>query len=344
MKDKIPASSIMVEENYLDTLYDQDDVNALQHFDKSIKSNNVGVTSEYLLKVQRFHALVITNILPTAGFIASIVGIFYWGIGWVEITSLFVMYLLTMIGAEIGFHRQFTHRSFKTTKTIEVILAILGSMCAQGPFIYWVANHRRHHRHSDLAGDPHSPHLHHDHGKGFWGTVRGLWYSHIEWQFTHEAPNTAKFAKDLLKDPLLRKVNNMYYIWLILGIAIPTLFGGLAMMSWKGALLGLLWGGLTRAFLVNHAIQGLNSICHVFGGQLFETREHSRNNILFTIPTLGQGWHNNHHAFPYSGIMGYRWYQIDPSAWILRLFEKMNLVWDIKMPTKQQVEEKLKHQ
>jgi stearoyl-CoA desaturase (delta-9 desaturase) len=303
---------------------------------KVADAENVSISSKYLQKGQLWHAILITNLIPTFGFIATLVSIWYWGVGVMEVTLLFVGYFLTMMGAEIGFHRLFTHRSFKTKKFLEVSLAILACMCAQGPLIYWVANHRRHHQHSDKEGDPHSPHLF---GNSFTGILKGLWYSHIAWQAVHEIPNTAKFANDLLKDPVLRKINKHYFLWVVLGVVIPTLIGGLVTMSWQGAVSGLLWGGLTRIFLVNHATFSLNSICHVFGSRPFSTKEYSRNNIWLVIPTLGQGWHNNHHAFPYSASVSFDRWQIDPSLWVIKCWGALGLAWDIKVPNKQHIEE-----
>lgn len=298
-------------------------------------AEEVSISNKVLKRSQIWHAVLITNLLPTLGFIAAVASLFYVKIGWLEISLLVVGYFFTMMGAEIGFHRLFTHRSFKTKKFMEVALAIFACMCAQGPLIYWVANHRRHHQHSDKQGDPHSPHLF---GTSFLGIAKGLWYSHIAWQAVHETPNTAKFANDLLKDPTLRLVNKYYFLWVLLGLAIPTAIGGLVSWSLQGALLGLIWGGLTRIFLVNHATFALNSICHVFGTRPFSTKEHSRNNFLLVIPTLGQGWHNNHHAFPYSASVSFKKWEIDPSLWIIQSWKALGLAWDIKIPSKEHID------
>ncbi len=296
---------------------------------------DVSINNRFLKRSQLWHAIVITNLLPTLGFIAALASLFYYSVGIVEFSLLGIGYFLTMMGAEIGFHRLFTHRSFKTPKFMEVALAIFACMCAQGPLTYWVANHRRHHQHSDKHGDPHSPHLF---GTDFWAILKGLWYSHISWQAIHETPNTAKFANDLLKDPVLRKINKYYFLWVLLGLFIPGAIGGLLSQSIQGAMLGILWGGLARIFLVNHATFALNSICHVFGSRSFATKEHSRNNILLVIPTLGQGWHNNHHAFPYSASVSFKKWELDPSFWIIKVWEKLGLAWDIKVPSQDHIQ------
>ncbi|MCW3465038.1 acyl-CoA desaturase [Chitinophaga nivalis] len=310
--------------------------------DALIVTDNSAVSfdNEHLVKTQIWRATLLTHVLPTIGFITGIAGIFIWGIGWLEIISLVTMYFFTVAGVEIGFHRLFTHKAFKTNKAITAILAILGSMSAQGPVIFWVATHRRHHVYSDKENDPHSPNL--ESGKGLGALIKGLWHAHVRWQFVNDLPNTAKLARDLLKDDNIRWVNKNYLKWVYLGLIIPAVAAGLITLSLKGAALGFLWGGLIRVFLVNHATYSLNSFCHVFGGQLFKTDEQSRNNILFVIPTLGQGWHNNHHAFPNAADLSFKWWQFDPSAILIQGLRITGLAWDVKKPNKNQIDNKLK--
>lgn len=254
----------------------------------------------------------------------------------VALGLLVSMYALTMIGITVGFHRHFAHCAFQTNTPIRIILAILGSMAAQGHIIHWVSNHRRHHQCSDQPGDPHSPHLQADNR---WSLLRGLWHAQVGWMFESDFPNVL-FAKDLLRDSIIVKVNSFYLIWVILGLAIPTVLGGILTWTWQGAGQGFLWGGLVRVFLVHHATWSINSICHVYGSHPFHTGEQSRNNIWLAIPTAGESWHNNHHAFPNSAIHGLEWWQIDLSAWVIRFLEKTNLAWDVKVPTAGMIESK----
>jgi len=298
-------------------------------------SQGISIHNELLIKKQLWHALYITNLIPAAGFVAAIASLFFWRLHWMEIILLVTLYLFTEIGVEIGYHRYFSHKSFKTKKPVAFILGVLGSMSAQGPLFYWVANHRRHHPNSDLQGDPHSPYLHTK--KGWIGKIYGFWYSHIGWQFDHDTPNTALFAKELMKDPFMRMINKNYYWWIGAGLLIPALIGWLAMGNVQGAIAGLLWGGLTRIFLVNHSTFCINSVCHMFGSQPFKTGDESRNNIFMVVFTLGSSWHNNHHAFPFSASNQLRWWQFDLSFWIIRLLQSVGLAWDIKIPSKHQI-------
>lgn len=250
------------------------------------------------------------------------------------------MYFLSLTGLTVGFHRLYTHRSFKANRYLGYVLAIFGSMSAQGPVIFWVATHRRHHIHSDKEHDPHSPIF--GEKVGFWGNLKKIWHSHIGWQFSNDLPNTSKYARDLLKDPTLLKINKRYLYWVYLGLLIPGLFGYIATQTIEGTLLAFLWGGLIRIFLVSHAVYSLNSLCHLFGVNKFRTGEGSRNNWWLAIPTLGEGWHNNHHAFPNAASLRFKWWQIDISAIIIWFLRKLGLVEKIFKPSKRQINNKLK--
>src|SRR5262249_30218909 len=257
------------------------------------------------------------------------------GVGLVEVCILLSSYAATFVGITVGFHRLFAHKSFETRLGIRIVLGILGCMAAQGPLIYWVSNHRRHHVHSDYPGDPHSPHVH---GEEKLDLLRGLWHAHVEWSFNQEIPNPARYARDLLRDPAICRVDRLYFLWVGLGLAIPGLLGGVLTLSAMGALKGLLWGGFVRTFLTHNFTFSINSICHVFGCLPFPTPERSTNNIWLAIPTLGESWHNNHHAFPNSAIFGLEWWQIDVGAWIVRVLKASGLAWDIKEPSARAVE------
>lgn len=299
-----------------------------------IKAENklkVTVSSDRLRKTKRNFILAI-NLISFLGCLLAALQVFHSNVGKLEIGIFFMMYILTGIGITVGFHRYFSHKTFETNSWLSIVLAIFGSMAAHGPIISWVATHRCHHQYSDLTGDPHSPHLHGEEG---YGKLKGLWYAHIGWLFGSELPNSILFAKDLLKNPTIFKINQLYLVWVLLGLVIPALLGGVISRSWVGLFQGFLWGGLVRVFISFHATCSVNSITHVFGSRPFKTSEQSRNNIWIALLTVGEGWHNNHHAFPNSAILGLEWWQIDLGAWTIRSLEKFHLVWDVKSPSKE---------
>lgn len=293
----------------------------------SRQSPSITIANDYLQTIYRQLSLA-TVFIPFIGLIVALGSLWLLGIGPVEVGLLVSMYAVTIFGIEVGFHRHFSHRAFQTNTVIRVILAVLGSMAAQGGVIYWVANHRRHHQYTDLPGDPHSPHLH---GDGLLNRLRGLWHAHVGWALEGEITNSMLFAKDLLQDPVIAKVNRLQQVWVILGLVIPTIVGGILTGTWMGAFQGFIWGGLVRVFLGQQVINCTNSICHVFGSRPFDTDSHSTNNLWLAIPSWGQSWHNNHHAFPNSAIVGLEWWQIDLGTWVIRLLEFAGLVWDVKV-------------
>lgn len=277
---------------------------------------------------QRLHATLIL-VVPTVA-----VGIAGWQVwrgtvkAW-EVSLSIGLYLLTTLGITVGFHRLFAHRAFQAGSLVRATIAIMGSMAAQGPVIYWVANHRRHHRFSDSAGDPHSPLQDDTRPLKGWA---GFWHAHVGWTFTHQLTNSATFCKDLLRDSRLTWVNRYYYHWVLLGIALPTLAGALIEHSWAGAANGLLWGVGVRLFITYHIAGSINSITHLFGYRSFATSESSRNNLWLGLPTLGEGWHNNHHAYPSSALFGYTWWEVDIGGAVIRLLEMFGLAWAVRRP------------
>lgn len=289
----------------------------------------INLSNEYLVNQQKRFALA-TVLIPSVGSLLALGLAWKVGITSVEIGLLVGMYALTITGITVGFHRLFSHSAFQTSNALKIFLAIAGSMAAQGPVIHWVSNHRRHHQYSDQTGDPHSPHLE---GDGRFSSLRGLWHAQIGWLFANEVTNSAMFAKDLLRDPVIAKVNNYYLVWLVLGLFLPAVIAGALLQTWMGFLSGFLWGGLLRVFLAHQFTWSVNSIMHLFGTRSFDTSEHSTNNIWFAIPTFGEAWHNNHHAFQSSAKFGLQWWQIDIGYWVIHFFEKMGLVWDVKTPT-----------
>jgi stearoyl-CoA desaturase (delta-9 desaturase) len=247
---------------------------------------------------------------------------------WHDLIVFAIVYLLTGLGVTVGFHRHLTHRSFKTSRLLRGILAALGSAAIEGPVISWVADHRKHHVYSDDEGDPHSPHV--GHGGGLRGTLRGLAHAHIGWLFLHtERGSKKRYAPDLLEDPVIAFVDRTFFLWVALGLAVPFGLGVALGGTVVAGLTGLLWGGGVRIFLLHHVTYSVNSLCHVFGRQTFSTRDESRNLGWLALPTLGEAWHNNHHAFPTSAAHGLGRLQLDPSALVIRLLERLGLIWNV---------------
>jgi len=277
------------------------------------------------------------TVIPFAGFLLAVVMVCRDGIGHVELVTLVLMYTLCQMGIEVGYHRLFTHRSFQAHPAVAGFLAICGSMSGQGRVIYWTALHRHHHAFSDKEGDIHSPQLA---GTGLNARISGLWHGHVGWLFNHTVPNANFYCRDLVSDPVLRTINRFEFVWLALGLLIPTLIGASMTGTTLGAFQGFLWGGPVRMFLCNNFTYSVNSLCHVFGQRPFYTRDFSTNNFWLAVPTFGQAWHNNHHAFPHSAIMGLEWWQIDPGTWVVRLLQMLGLASDVHEPTPEMIQAK----
>jgi stearoyl-CoA desaturase (delta-9 desaturase) len=240
-----------------------------------------------------------------------------------------VMYLLTAIGITVGFHRLLTHRSFQTNKPLEYTFAVLGSIAVQGPVIAWVADHRKHHAHTDEEGDPHSPHVGED-GSGVRNVFAGLWHAHSGWLMsTQGRADWRKYAPDLYEDRGMRLISR-HFPWLVLAtLAIPALAGFLLTGTLLGAVTGLLWGGLVRVFFVHHVTWSVNSVCHFLGSRRFDTDDRSTNVFWLALPSLGESWHHNHHAFPRSAVHGLKRWEPDPSALIIVTLEKLGLARNV---------------
>lgn len=239
-----------------------------------------------------------------------------------------VMYLLTAVGITVGFHRLLTHRSFQTPKPLEYTFAILGSMAVQGPAISWVADHRKHHAHTDEEGDPHSPHVGPD--GGVRGVFSGLWHAHSGWLMsTQGRADWKRYAADLYEDPGMRKISRRFPLLVLATLVIPALAGFIVSGTLLGALTGLLWGGLVRIFFVHHVTWSVNSVCHFLGSRRFDTDDRSTNVFWLAIPSLGESWHHNHHAFPRSAVHGLKRWEPDPSAFIISILEKLGLARNV---------------
>ncbi len=281
-------------------------------------------------------------VVPFAGVITAAVLLWQRFLYTSDLIVLAVMYLLTAIGITVGFHRLLTHRAFETRRWLRYTLAVLGSMALQGPVVDWVADHRKHHTFADEDGDPHSPHA--GHGAGLRGMLSGLWHAHVGWLFsTHGQASSRRFAPDLLADPGMRRINRSFPLLALASLALPFLLG-LALSGGSllaGGVSALLWGGLVRIFLVHHITWSINSICHFFGRRRFATDDESTNVFWLALPSLGEAWHHNHHAFPRSAFHGLRWYEFDPSGWLILGLERVGLAWDVVKVSPERAAQKL---
>ncbi len=291
------------------------------------------------------------RLLNLVAVVAPFVGLaltiyFAWGIAfdWTQAAILFGMFMASSLGITVGYHRLFTHRSFVAVAPVRYALAALGSMSVQGSVIEWVGVHRRHHQHSDRALDPHSPHVFEDGGDqhGTLTMLRGFYHAHVGWLFLGHSKGLGKYVQDLRADSIASRVNRQFLFWAATGLLFPALLGGVLTLSWKGALLGFLWGGLTRIFLGHHIAWSVNSVCHLWGASPFRTGDHSRNNAIVGVLALGEGWHNNHHAFPTSARHGLWWWQFDPSYITIRLLELLGLASHVTVPSAERIEGKRK--
>jgi stearoyl-CoA desaturase (delta-9 desaturase) len=249
-------------------------------------------------------------------------------LGKLELGLLGVFYAITMLGITVGFHRHFTHRSFEAHPAVRWALAVSGSMAIQGSVLSWAATHRRHHHHSDRAGDPHSPNLA---ARGFIPASRAFFHAHFGWMFGDQPAADAGYVGDLLRDPLVRRASNCFLGYAALGLLLPAVISGLIRWSFEGAWNGLLWGGFCRTFLVHHMTWSINSACHLWGTRTYAVDDESRNNWFCALATFGEGWHNNHHAFPSSARHGFGAWQIDLSYWLVVVLQRCRLVWDVRL-------------
>jgi stearoyl-CoA desaturase (Delta-9 desaturase) len=249
-------------------------------------------------------------------------------LGWSDIAVFAILYVLTGLGITVGFHRHLTHRAFATSRAVRGVLAALGSAAIEGPVISWVADHRKHHAFADREGDPHSPHV--GHGSGWRGAFSGLLHAHVGWLFIHTQRGARdRYAPDLVRDPVVRFIDRTFVVWILAGFGAAFGLGVAIGGTVVAGLTGLLWGGAVRMFFLHHVTYSINSICHFFGRRGFATPDRSGNVSWLALPSMGESWHNNHHAFPTSAVHGLRWYQIDISALVISALEKVGLVWDV---------------
>ncbi len=234
---------------------------------------------------------------------------------WPDLALLAIMYTLVAVGVTVGYHRMLTHRSFTPHPAVKFILLVLGSMALEGDAITWTATHTKHHALADRPGDPHSP-------------LDGFFHAHLGWVFAETDADPQVYCRHLLRDRMVVFVSRTHLLWVALALAIPFAVGG-ALGGWLGALTGLLWGGLVRQFLTHHVTWSVNSICHTFGKRAFQTNNASRNEWIVGLLAFGEGWHNNHHAFPRSAFHGLRWWQFDLAGYVIRLLERLGLAHDV---------------
>ncbi len=283
-------------------------------------------------------ALALFIIIPLGAVLAAIPVAWGWGIGWRDIVISFVMYTITGHGITAGYHRYFTHGSFKAKRPLRIGLAIAGSMAIEGPVIRWVADHRRHHAYSDRDGDPHSPWRY---GENFRALCKGLYHAHVGWMFDVEQTNQRRFAPDLLADRDIVRVSRQFTLWVIVSLGAPALIGGLWSWSFTGALTAFFWASLVRVAVLHHVTWSINSICHTWGKKPFKTRDRSVNVWWLAFLSMGESWHNLHHADPTSARHGVLKGQLDTSAEIIRMFERLGWAYDVRWPSRERVEARL---
>jgi stearoyl-CoA desaturase (Delta-9 desaturase) len=226
---------------------------------------------------------------------------------WLDIALLVSLYSFVALGVTVGYHRMLTHRGFRPHPIVKVVLLVLGSMALEGPALQWAATHIKHHAQADREGDPHSP-------------VEGFFHAHMGWLFGADSADPHLYCRNLVNDPVVVFVSRTFVLWAVLSLVLPFVIGG-----WTG----LLWGGLVRIFLTHHVTWSVNSVCHTFGRREFETNDQSRNEWVVGLLAFGEGWHNNHHAFPRSAFHGLHWWQFDLSGYVIRALERLGLVHDV---------------
>ena len=289
------------------------------------------------LRFQRRMSVIFT-VLPLLGVVAAMILLWGRGISGLDLGLFLGFYLFTMAGVTVGFHRLFTHRSFEVPKPLRAIIAVAGSMAVQGNLIDWVATHRRHHAYADEYGDPHSPHLVEE--TGFRGVLRGLWHAHIGWMITPMDSVASRWAPDLEEEDMIVRIDGWFPALTFLTFALPPVIAFGITGSWFAALTAFIWGSLVRVFLLHHVTWSINSICHFFGEQPFESRDESTNNRWLSLLSFGESWHNNHHAFPTSARHGLLRWQIDPSWRVIRTLEQLKLATNVRLPSASHIAKK----
>jgi stearoyl-CoA desaturase (Delta-9 desaturase) len=290
----------------------------------------------------RHHTSRLSQVITLIAVLVPPIGIFsaaglLWGVGFrpLDLVLFCIFYLTTGFGITLGYHRLFAHRSFEANTALRVTLAVLGAMTLQGPVTQWVTDHRKHHARSDVEGDPHSPHLA---GDGILGTARGLLHAHVGWLFTTKGMERGDiYGRDLYEDKAIRLVDRLYLVWVVLSVALPFLIAYALTGSPARGAEALVWAGLIRIFCFEHATFAVNSICHTFGSRTYQAKDESTNNWVVALLTFGEGWHNNHHAFPRSARHGLGRLQVDLTWSVICILERVGLVKAPRLPTAAQI-------
>jgi stearoyl-CoA desaturase (delta-9 desaturase) len=274
-------------------------------------------------------------VVPLLAVAAAVPVAWGWGLGWHDVVIAFVMYAISGHGITVGYHRYFTHGSFKAPRAVRVGLAVAGSLAIEGPVIRWVADHRRHHAYSDKDGDPHSPWRYGDDLKAL---TKGLWHAHIGWLFDVEQTNQERFAPDLLADPDIVKVDRAFMRLTAVTLLLPPLVGFLwGGFAWQAAATAFFWGSLVRVSLLHHTTWSINSICHTIGERPFRTRDRATNVWWLAVMSMGESWHNMHHADPTAARHGVLRGQLDSSARIIWALEKLRLAREVRWPSRERI-------
>jgi stearoyl-CoA desaturase (Delta-9 desaturase) len=274
-------------------------------------------------------ALALFIAVPFAALVTAVPVAWGWGLGWSDVVIALVMYVVSGLGITVGFHRYFTHGSFKAKDPLKIALAVAGSLAIEGPVIRWVADHRRHHAFSDRDGDPHSPWRY---GETIPALIKGLYHAHMGWLFDVEQTNQRRYTPDLLKDNGVRRVSQLFPLWVAVSLGLPPLVGGLVTWSWQGAVSAFFWASLVRISLLHHVTWSINSICHTIGDRPFRSRDRSGNVWWLAILSFGESWHNLHHADPTCARHGVLRGQLDSSARTIWLFEKLGWAYNVRWP------------
>jgi stearoyl-CoA desaturase (delta-9 desaturase) len=273
-------------------------------------------------------------IVPFLAFLAAIPVAWGWGLNWTDVILFMAFYWISGWGITVGFHRLFTHKSYKANRPLRAALAVAGSLAIEGPVIRWVADHRRHHAYSDQEGDPHSPWRYGDTTRAL---AKGLAWAHIGWMFDEQHTNREKYTPDLMRDPDIRRISALFPAFVLVSVFLPVVIGG-AVGGWGGALSAFFWASLVRIFLLHHVTWSINSICHTIGDKPFAARDKSTNFWPLAILSFGESWHNMHHADPTAARHGVLRGQLDSSARIIWFFEKFGWATDVRWPKPERVE------
>jgi stearoyl-CoA desaturase (delta-9 desaturase) len=277
-------------------------------------------------------------VVPFLALIAAVPFAWGWGLGWADVGIAAGFYVVSSLGVTVGYHRYFTHGAFRANRALRIALAVAGGLAVQGSVIAWVADHRRHHAFSDREGDPHSPWLF---GTSPVALAKGFWHAHMGWLFERDNTNAERFAPDLIADHDIRTVDRLFMPMTAVSLLLPAVLGGVITMSWWGAVTAFFWAGLVRIAFLHHVTWSVNSICHMIGSRPFVSRDKAANFWPLAILSMGESWHNSHHADPTCARHGVLRGQVDISARTIWVFEKLGWAWNVRWPKRERLAAKL---